>query len=194
MSTGTKSSSTYPGPLSPEYALLGLVGQTPAHGYELHQRLVSELGQIWHISQSQAYSILKRLEANGYLQGHLKMQEGLPDRREFHLTPAGRERFETWLHSPGGSSVRVIRVEFITRLYFASTLDPALTREIIDTQTDVIQSGLARMKYQLTSTSPSEVFNRLGLELRIHQLESILTWLDECRLTIFTNLQEGQTA
>lgn len=190
MSTGTKTSSTYPGPLSPEYALLGLVGQSPAHGYELHQRLVNELGQIWHVSQSQTYSILKRLEANDYIQGNLKVQEGLPDRREFHLTPAGRERFETWLRSPGGPSVRVIRVEFITRIYFASTIDPALTQEIINAQTDVIQSGLVRMQSQLANTPISQVYNRLGLELRIRQLESILAWLDECRETIFASLPE----
>lgn len=194
MSSFNDSISTYSGPLSPEFALLGLVSQASAHGYELHQRLVSELGQVWHVSQSQTYSILKRLEANGYLQGHLQVQEGLPDRREFHLTPSGRERFETWLRSPGGASVRVIRVEFITRLYFASALNQALTREIIDTQEEVIQSGLARMRSLLVNTPSSKVFNRLGLELRIHQLESILTWLAECQESVLSGLLEDYPA
>jgi len=35
--------------LSPEYVLLGFLNQQPAHGYELHQRIEAQLGQIWHI-------------------------------------------------------------------------------------------------------------------------------------------------
>ncbi len=46
------------GALSPEYALLGLLAQSPAHGYELYQILSADLSQVWHISLSQAYSIL----------------------------------------------------------------------------------------------------------------------------------------
>jgi len=65
--------------LSPEFALLGLLEQRPAHGYELHQRLYAELGYLWHISLSQAYNILKRLEAQGFIQGAPQPQENLPD-------------------------------------------------------------------------------------------------------------------
>jgi hypothetical protein len=36
--------------LSPEYVLLGFLNQQPAHGYDLHERMEAELGQIWHIS------------------------------------------------------------------------------------------------------------------------------------------------
>lgn len=48
--------------LSPEYALLGFLERPPAHGYELHQRLLEHLGEIWHVSLSQTYNILTRLE------------------------------------------------------------------------------------------------------------------------------------
>ena len=34
--------------LSPEYVLLGFLNQQPAHGYDLHERIEAELGQIWH--------------------------------------------------------------------------------------------------------------------------------------------------
>ena len=36
-------------------ALLGLLAIRPDHGYELHQRLSNDLGQVWHISLSQTY-------------------------------------------------------------------------------------------------------------------------------------------
>src|SRR4030067_2794252 len=110
---------SYTGSLSPEYALLGLRSQKPAHGYELHQWMLRDLGQIWHISLSQTYNILNRLEVQGFIRGDLQEQEKLPARRYFKLMESGLERFETWLNSTSGCSVRLIRVEFTTRLYFA---------------------------------------------------------------------------
>ena len=125
----------YASALSPEYALLGLLTQRPAHGYELYQRLLAELGQVWHISLSQIYNILNRLESKGWIAGDVQRQERLPARRCFQLTDAGRERFDAWLIAPTGSSVRAIRVEFITRLYFAAGARPHADRPI-DRQPD----------------------------------------------------------
>ncbi len=67
--------SAYVGSLSPEFALLGLLSQGPAHGYELHQKLTTELGQVWHLSQSQIYNILNRLEGKDYIRGMLQEQK-----------------------------------------------------------------------------------------------------------------------
>jgi DNA-binding PadR family transcriptional regulator len=173
--------STYTSALSPEYALLGLVWQQPDHGYELHQRLVEDLGQIWHISLSQTYNILNRLEARGYISGTTQEQDKLPDRRQFDLTEAGRQRFEAWLHEPSGSSVRAIRVEFMTRLYFAHGIDRELADKIIETQISETRAGLSRLKALLSKIPEDRLFNRLGLELRVRQLASILDWLNDCQ-------------
>jgi len=174
----------YLGPLSPEYALLGLLAQRPAHGYELHQRLVTELGQIWHTSQSQTYNILNRLEAQGYIAGETVEQEKLPARKRFILTQLGHERFLDWLRSPGVCSARSIRVEFLTRLHFARSTSPEMAKELFEEQLDEVRRGLARLNRMLAEVPPEQVINRLGLDLRIRQLESILKWLTEARSLI----------
>jgi DNA-binding PadR family transcriptional regulator len=174
----------YASALSPEFALLGLIRQQPDHGYDLHQRLCTDLGQVWHVSQSQVYNILNRLEAQGYIVATLQEQEKLPARHRFRLTPAGRRHFDTWLHTPTGSSVRAIRVEFITRLYFACALDLELARELIDLQIDTVQTNLGRLQDMLVGLPQEQTFNHLGLELRVRQLTSILDWLAECRVTL----------
>src|SRR5512137_1912957 len=107
------------GTRSPEYALLGFLYEHPRHGYALHRQLVTELGHVWHVSQSQAYNILKRLEIQGWISSSTQEQEKLPARQNLQITEAGRRRFEEWLEAPSGSSVRAIRLEFITRIYFA---------------------------------------------------------------------------
>jgi DNA-binding PadR family transcriptional regulator len=166
---------------SPEYALLGFLYIQANHGYDLHRLLITELGQTWHISQSQTYNILKRLESQGYISSTIVEQEKLPSIQYLKITKAGRTRFETWLDTPSGSSVRTIRLEFITRLYFTQKLFPERTLPMIDSQTAEIQNVLARLEASQVFLPDEQTFNHLSLRLRIRQLKSIVDWLDECR-------------
>ncbi len=167
--------------LSPEYVLLGFLTLRPAHGYDLHEQIHQELGQIWQISLSQTYNILKRLEARGFIVGAVQEQEKAPARRRFRLTPLGRRRFEEWLRLPSEPSARAIRVEFLTRLYFTYVTDPQVARRLIDVQLAATRAGVAHLTEVLGELPPEQVFNQLGLDLRLRQLTSILEWLTECR-------------
>jgi PadR family transcriptional regulator, regulatory protein AphA len=169
----------YASALSPEYALLGFLAQKTAHGYELHQRLSNELGQVWHVSLSQVYNILKRLEGQGFIWGEIEEQDKLPARQRFHLTESGRQRLERWLTTPTGSSVRAIRVEFVTRLYFAALLGEDMPTQLLNAQLAETHSGLKRLEELLAETPREQVFNRLGLDLRVRQLKAILEWLQD---------------
>jgi PadR family transcriptional regulator, regulatory protein AphA len=177
---------SYTSALSPEYALLGLLAQAPAHGYELHQRLTSELGQVWHVSLSQTYNILKRLEGQGDIKGTLLLQEKLPPRQHFRLTGRGRKRLEDWLNNPSGSSVRAIRVEFITRLYFAPLLGGEKPTELIQAQIEETRAGLRRLEVLLEEVPQEQTFNRLGLDLRLRQLQAVLDWLEGAEFSLLT--------
>jgi DNA-binding PadR family transcriptional regulator len=164
--------------LSPEYVLLGFLNQQPAHGYDLHEHIEAELGLIWHISLSQTYNILNRLETQGYIAGVMQAQEKLPARKRFRLTAAGRRRFEDWLSTATEPSTRAIRVEFITRLYFACAISPATARTVIDQQIASTQEGLLHLQTLLSELPPEQTFNRLGLEFRVQQLTSVIAWLN----------------
>ncbi len=174
----------YASAISPEYPLLGLVIQQPAHGYMIHQRLTTDLGQIWHISLSQAYSILKRMETHEFIIGQMQKQVGTPARRRFEVTPKGVVRFEEWLYTPSGTSVRAIRVEFITRLYFALATNKDQASLLIAEQVTESHKHLVLLKEALNLISLDQTFNRLALQLRIHQLESILEWLPRCKTNL----------
>jgi PadR family transcriptional regulator AphA len=175
---------SHTGALSPEYALLGLLAQSPAHGYELYQRLSTDLSQVWHLSMSQAYNILNRLEAQGYIAGVVQAQDKLPARRLFHLTASGQRHYEDWLSAPSGSSVRSIRLEFLTRLYFARLAGLQQAHRLVDMQIAETRQGLERLRTLLVGIPSNQLINRMSLELRIRQLESILEWLQACHLAI----------
>jgi len=172
---------------SPEFALLGFLYIQPCHGYELHQKLLNELGTIWSASQSETYNILKRLEARKFVKSKVVKQEKLPARNLLSLTPSGRLRFETWLKTPGGNSVRTIRLEFTTRLYFARQTGLLKLQDMIDQQVTEVRTSLRHLEGSLVDMPSSQTYNRLGLEYQIFQRKSILDWLDACRQTL--NLQ-----
>jgi DNA-binding PadR family transcriptional regulator len=172
--------SPYASALSPEYPLLGFLIQQPGHGYRIHQQLTTEFGNLWRISLSQTYNILKRLEAQGFIVGQRQEREGTPARRCFQVTPEGMMRFEEWLDTPSGSSVRAIRVEFITRLYFALARNQQLTESIIEGQIVACRERLGSLQESLDLLPGNKNFDRLGLELRISQLEALLNWLPRC--------------
>jgi DNA-binding PadR family transcriptional regulator len=166
---------------SPEYALLGFLYGQPNHGYSLHQQLLTEFGYIWHVSQSYTYNILKRLEIQGYISSTTQEQEKLPARQLLQLSDSGRHRFEDWLHAPSGSSVRAIRVEFITRLYFAQKYFPDMLPPLHKAQSVEIKNALTRLVNDRKSIPSEQTFNRLSLELRIQELRSVRDWLIICR-------------
>ena len=166
--------------LSPETLLLGFLYRSPCHGYELHQRLQDEFGDIWHTSQSQTYNILKRLVAQEIVDGTLIAQDKHPARLQLHITPRGVERFEAWLQQPTKPSVHALRVEFITRLYFTRLYWPERVEEMIKTQLEVVAAGLDQLNLQLVKIHDEQTIKWLALEMRLELLASVSHWLERC--------------
>ena len=167
------------GTLSPEMALLGLLFRESGHGYDLHRKVVTDLGHVWHLSQSQAYSILKRLEVRGDISVQEIPQEKLPPRQLLHMTDQGRKNFLEWLHSASGGSTRAIRMEFLTRLYFTNMYFPAKIKQTFDQQRVEVKSNIQRLKKTLTEVPDEQIYNRMSLKMRLKQLRLVLEWLDE---------------
>jgi len=170
----------YIGSLSPEMALLGQLYGSPGHGYDLHRKVITDLGQVWHLSQSQAYAILKRLEAQGDISMEEIPQEKLPPRQLLHLTQAGRERFLNWLDTPSGGSTRAIRLEFVTRLYFLNQYFPEKIANAFDQQQSEVQTHIQRLEDMRDHLPDDQVYNRMSLDMRLEQLGAVLEWLDRC--------------
>lgn len=169
------------GTLSPEMALLGLLYVGPGHGYDLHRKIVSELGQVWHLSQSQAYAILKRLEARGDISAEEIQQEKLPPRQLLHMTEQGKKHFLDWLEAPSGGSTRAIRMEFVTRLYFLCMYFPKKIAQAFEQQRAEAQKHILRLEKTRAELPDEQIYNRMSLDMRLKQLALTLEWLDECQ-------------
>jgi DNA-binding PadR family transcriptional regulator len=168
------------GTLSPEMALLGQLYGGPGHGYDLHRKVIRDLGQVWHLSQSQAYAILKRLEAQGDVSVEEIPQEKLPARQLLRMTAQGRQRFLEWLDAPSGGSTRAIRMEFVTRLYFLNMYMPEKLAASFERQRAEARGHIERLEQTRAELSGEQIFNKMSLDLRLKQLSSVLEWMDDC--------------
>ena len=163
--------------LAPEWALLGLLTQKPMHGYELHRYFTdpSALGQVWYLGLSQMYKLLKELERQGYLEVTVEWQENYPARKVYHLTPSGRAAFLQWMEKPIRNT-RLIRVEFLAKLFLAQLLGSEMIERVIGTQLETCQTKLTRLQERASDES----FEHLVFRFREGQIQAIIDWLRYC--------------
>src|SRR5215467_7911845 len=114
--------------MSLRYALLGLLSEEPASGYELTKKFERVLQRYaWHAQHSQIYPELNRMAADGQI---AVVAEGARGRRTYAITDAGRADLRRWMLDP--PDVIVVRNEFVLRLFLLSTLAPAEARRLLE--------------------------------------------------------------
>jgi PadR family transcriptional regulator, regulatory protein AphA len=167
-------------PLSLEYALLGIIRRKPVHGYELLQIIADTqgLGSIWHIKQSLLYAALEKLEERGFLESEIAHGEAFPMRKEYHVTSAGLQAFLFWMHSPVQAE-RVMRQEFLAKLYFACDVEAGWIEELCKSQMKLCNAWLQNFKSQYGTGMDPQSFSQQVTAFRIHQVQATLDWLEE---------------
>ncbi|KUK26110.1 MAG: Transcriptional regulator, PadR family [Acetothermia bacterium 64_32] len=172
------------------YAVLGALLSGPAHGYELKRRLNSGLGPIWHIAQSQLYSVLARLEREGLVEGHLEPQGARPPRRVFSLTQAGESAFWDWATSPV-RHVRDVRIELFAKLYFLRRHAPDRVPELLSAQAERLTRLKDRLSQRKALPTDDPALARLTLDFRRTLLSTLLSWLEEAKLQLLKEVQDA---
>lgn len=168
--------------LTPDETLLGLLAVQPQHGYQLLEcfRAPSQLGEVWNMSTSQLYAVLKRLAQQEMIVGEELASTDGPNRIEYAITSKGQVRLMAWLQIENPSaSIRRIRVEFLSRLYVARMLNLP-TAALIEHQKAACLARYTELTAQRALLPPG--IGYLALELMIAQLETILSWIDRCEL------------
>ncbi len=174
--------------ISPEPALLGFLLAGPLHGYDLYRRVNKELGPIWHLGRSQMYAIVGNYERQGWISTRVERQKTHPARKMLQLTPAGRQAFDAWLDETA-HGMRELRIDFFLRLYFARQAGPAPTRKLIDRQREAIRRELALLQAARTAMPKEQnSFHWLARDFRLHQLSTVLRWLDAHRSELTARL------
>jgi len=161
---------------STEYALLGALMSGPRHGYDIMQFLGNAFEPTWHVSTSQLYVLLKRLERDNLVSSGVEIQNTRPSKRIFSLTPAGRKVFMDWIKSPT-EHVRDLRIEFLAKLFFFKILSLEGGNELIRAQVQVLKQ--MRKKLERNKINERYPFNKLVFGFKLMIAESCLQWIVE---------------
>jgi len=166
-----------------EIAVLGLLNESPMHGYELRKRLSSLLGAFRAFSYGSLYPTLRRLSEAGWITEERPLDVSSTARsrrgkRVYKLTADGKEHLAELLADVGPDAFD--EEGFGARLaFFAQTRSDIRLqilegrRRRVEEQRDGMRSTLARTGQRL---------DRYTRELHEHGLESVdreVRWLTE---------------
>ncbi|HEY8685115.1 MAG TPA: PadR family transcriptional regulator [Chloroflexota bacterium] len=165
------------------FALLGLLLEKPAHGYDLSRRFApnSALGDVIHLSPSHLYALLTRLERDALIAGEVQDAGNHPQRRVYRLTEAGREAVQRWIDDPV-SHPRDMRIDFPLKLYIARGSGSQRVEELVDRQRVVFEEYIARLEAEVVpaDSGADAAFIRLMRIGRIGRAQAALDWLELC--------------
>jgi DNA-binding PadR family transcriptional regulator len=110
-----------------ELILLGLLKESPQHGYEIKRKIREILSLFAGIDFKSIYYPLRMLETKGFLSKRVAKHGHRPERFVYYLTPQGKVQFEKLLMK---SFLDFTRPQFSLdlSLYFLDYMLPAVAR------------------------------------------------------------------
>jgi DNA-binding PadR family transcriptional regulator len=166
-----------------EIAVLGLLNESPMHGYEIRKRLATLLGTFRAFSYGSLYPTLRRLSEAGWISEEISPvppanARSRRGKRVYQLTADGKEHLAELLADVGPDAFD--DEGFGARLAFFAQTSTDIRLQILEGRRRKVEEQRAGMKTTLARTG--ERFDRYTRELHEHGLESVdreVRWLDE---------------
>ena len=160
-----------------ELAVLGLLHESPLHGYELRKRLNLLFGWSRVLSYGSLYPALKRMLRNGWITEVTTVSPGVSRRQRivYQISPAGTEYFAAAVTDSGPSAWE--DENFNMRFAFFSRTDAGVRMRILEGRRTRLQERLDRAR-----AGSQRGGDRYVNELQRHTLESMereVRWLTE---------------
>jgi PadR family transcriptional regulator AphA len=107
--------------MSLKHALLGLLSEREATGYDLSKLFELSMSHYWYASHSQIYPLLDRMKKDGLIQERKILRKDRPGKRVYQLAPKGCETLLAWLRLP--SALPRFKDEMMLKARFFGRLD-----------------------------------------------------------------------
>jgi len=185
-----------------DLAILGLLQESPMHGYELRKQLTNKLGAFRAaISYGSLYPTLRRLQTDGWISEEAGADCTDPEvppltskrgRVVYKITAEGKERFQALLAEAGPETFE--DNGFGVHFAFFSRTDQATRLRILEGRRRKIEERREGMRTSLARAA--ERLDAYTLELQRHGLEACdreVRWLEELIATERSGRQPGET-
>src|SRR4051812_31379619 len=165
-----------------EIAVLGLLNESPMHGYELRKRLSNLLGTFRAFSYGSLYPTLRRLSEAGWISEEAPLDASLTrsrrGKRVYQLTADGKEHLAELLGEVGPDAFD--DEGFGARLAFFAQTRSDIRLQILEGRRRRVEEQREGMRSSLARTG--ERLDRYTRTLHEHGLESVdreVRWLTE---------------
>ncbi|PYC67887.1 PadR family transcriptional regulator [Micromonospora arborensis] len=164
--------------MSLRHALLGLLDDGPASGYDLTARFEKSLHKyVWTARQSHVYPELNRMADDDLI---AVGEQGARGRRTYTITDLGRAELRAWLLAP--ASARAVRDEQVLRMSLLSTLTTDEARQLVRGYLADAETGHAEL-IDIAAAADAEAhprgrlrFGRLAIEYGIRSYQTQQEW------------------
>jgi|SRR5215469_9713991 len=155
--------------MSLHHAVLALLADKPAHGYELRGSFEQAVGEQWGgLNIGHLYQILERLARDGLIESEWQPQPIKPDRQVHRITAAGRAELDRWLSQPS-QRARGYRDDFFLKLMAAvHSGDPATLAGVLGRQRAHLLKELRSLGSARAITAGSPVVALLITAAELH--------------------------
>jgi len=160
--------------MSLRYALLGLLAEEPASGYDLARKFERNLRRYaWHAQHSQIYPELSRLAAEGLA---TVIEHGPRGRRTYAITDIGRIELRRWVLDPNDEPV--VRNEHTLKLFLLSTLDVEDARKVLRQQAEGSRQEYERLRAAIDQADQTgrPALALLAAELGARYFQTLHEW------------------
>jgi DNA-binding PadR family transcriptional regulator len=161
------------------YAILGVLLEGPATGYEIKSLMGRSTVYFWRESDSTIYPMLKVLAEEGKVLSEI-VYVGKKKKEVFSITEMGRTEFKAWLRCPTGSETP--RNEFLLKLFFVTDQEEMvrLFQERLE-NAEKIYEEYRKIEDRLEKLGdfPRKAIRLKSLRYGIAHLTLEITWLKE---------------
>ena len=163
-----------------ELAILGLLLESPMHGYELRKRLTGLLGAFRAFSYGSLYPALRRMQTDGLI-----AEDAAPEgavlrraRRVYQLTDAGRQRFTELVADTGPQNYT--DDWFGVHLAFFNRTPAAARMRILEGRRRQVEERREGLRDAIARASNSlDRYTRQLHQLGLESSEREVKWLNE---------------
>jgi len=170
--------------MSLKHAILGFLNISPLSGYDLWKMFNSTVNNYWTATNTQIYRTLSELAEENMVWYEVIQQEGVPNKKLYHLTQEGKEELISWLRTP--LELPSIRHKLLVQISFSNLLEDEEIIAILETYMKNIKEKLNSYKHgnqeeylSFASSERERFLWKMVLKNGIGFYEFELKWLKE---------------
>ncbi len=172
--------------MSVPYTILGVLMETPAHGYSIKKYMLKNFSKDFGINDGQLYPALAKLESRGWIKKTVVPQPRSPARHLYRVTEEGEAAFLRWLcgEEEGEAPARLDffwKYGFLQRCGFFRYLEPEVVQEQTGRKLDEERRRLADLESLLKrmEARDTDPYRRMVVDYGVRYERMRVEWLED---------------